>query len=119
MKLNDLCKEAHKLARSKGWYDTKDGERNVGELIALIHSELSEALEEFREPSTRLNSIYYIIDNDIPQNKKPEGYAIEIADAIIRIADLCGYLGIDLEEAIKIKMFYNKKRTHRHGGKVF
>lgn len=116
MKINDLCKKSHSTAVAKGWYD--NGERNIGELIALIHSELSEALEEFREPATNKSQIYYVVE-DGTKVAKPEGYAIEIADAVIRIADLCGYLKIDLEKALRIKMKYNETRKHRHGGKYF
>lgn len=46
---------------------------------------------------------------------KPEGIAVELADAVIRIADLCGALGIDLEEVIAKKMGYNESRPYRHG----
>ncbi len=120
MKINKLCKDAHKAAKEKGWYP-KDG-RNIGELIALIHSEISEALEEARDPlfiNTRASNYTYHVVNEESKDRKPEGLAIEIADAVIRIADLCGYLNIDLEKALKIKLAYNKTRKHRHGGKIF
>lgn len=139
MEINKLCQDAHSISREKGWYS--EGERNVGELIALIHSELSEALEEFRN-GHKATEVYYpkppeqdILDELLadkiitqaefdkmggePKLPKPEGVPIEIADAVIRIADLCGYLGIDLEEAIRIKTEYNKTRATRHGGKKF
>ena len=48
---------------------------------------------------------------------KPEGIAAELADAVIRSADLCGALGIDLEEVISEKMKYNEGRPYRHGKK--
>jgi NTP pyrophosphatase (non-canonical NTP hydrolase) len=127
MKINELCKLSHKISKEKGWYNK--GDRNIGELIALIHSELSEALEEARESADvlELSHIFYSSKNnpkarigkaDIEHNK-PEGFAVEIADAVIRIADLCGYLGIDLEKSIKTKIAYNKTRKNRHGGKAF
>lgn len=50
-------------------------------------------------------------------NEKPEGIPIELADAIIRILDYCGYAGIDIEAAILQKHEYNKTRPYRHGGK--
>ena len=51
------------------------------------------------------------------QNYKPEGFNIEMADAVIRIADLMEALGLNLEAAIKLKHNYNKTRPYRHGGK--
>lgn len=48
---------------------------------------------------------------------KPEGFVVELADVVIRIADLCGALGLDLAEAIEIKHAYNATRAYRHGGK--
>lgn len=123
MNINKLCKDSHKTAREKGWYP-KEG-RNIGELIALIHSELSEALEHARNKDHKLNEILYSDLNGVLSKKKtdtytkPDGFAIEIADVIIRIADMCGYLDIDLEKAIKIKMAYNKTRKNKHGGKIF
>lgn len=49
------------------------------------------------------------------RNKKPEGAAVELADAVIRIADLCGHLGIDLDAVIEEKMAYNADRPYKHG----
>ena len=78
-------------------------------MIALCHCELSEAVEEYRKGHEE-NEIYYYCQS-------PEGVPIELADVVIRIMDMCGLYGIDLEEAIKTKMEYNKTRPHRHGGK--
>jgi NTP pyrophosphatase (non-canonical NTP hydrolase) len=80
--------------------------KNFAEAIALIHSELSEALEEDRKGAPQ---VYYAA------NGKPEGVAVELADAVIRICDLCGYLKIDLEKVIAEKMEYNAGRPHLHG----
>lgn len=49
---------------------------------------------------------------------KPEGFGIELADAIIRIGDLAEYLGIDLEEMVRIKFEYNLTRPFKHGRRV-
>lgn len=49
------------------------------------------------------------------RNQKPEGVAVELADAVIRIADLCGHLGIDLDAVIAEKMAYNAGRPYKHG----
>lgn len=49
---------------------------------------------------------------------KPEGTLIELADCVIRIMDLCGFMGWNLEHAIWLKHEYNKSRAIRHGGKA-
>jgi len=106
LSINELCARSHSLAVEKGWYDQT---RTLPELIALMHSELSEALEEYRkgyDPSE-----VRIVDG------KPEGVPIELADACIRIFDACAAMGIDLEAAIETKHAYNRSRPYRHGGK--
>ena len=120
--LNQLAIEVHKNAVEHGWWDA---ERSFGEIIALCHSELSEALEEFRNSNDEIRClpIYYsgkhsIADEPCGGCKKPEGIAIELADVIIRILDYCGKEKIDIEEAIRIKHEYNKTRPYKHGGKV-
>lgn len=107
MNISKLVDKAHGAAIASGWHDT---ERSVGEDIALMHSELSEALEAYREYET-VESVLRCDD------EKPEGVIIELADVVIRIADFCGKHGLNLEEAIKEKMRFNKTRPYRHGGK--
>ena len=104
MRINDWVSDLHETATEKGWWDV---EPNIPEKLALIHSEISEALEEFRNGNMET---YFV-------NAKPEGFAVELADAVIRIMDLCGYLQIDLESAMMDKAAYNKTRAYRHGGK--
>lgn len=76
-----------------------DEKRNVPEMIALIHSELSEALEGYRKN---------LMDDKLPHRKMIE---VEMADAVIRIADLCGGLGLDLGGAIAEKRAFNATRA--------
>lgn len=102
MEIKELVQRAHENAINHGFWDPAP---EFGTSIALIHSELSEALEEKRAGNATL---YF-------KGGKPEGIAAELADAVIRIADLCGYMGIDLENAIEIKMKYNEKRPYKHG----
>lgn len=95
--INQLCKEAYETAKSKGWHDEP---KETGTLLALVHSEVSEALEADRKGNT-------------------ENFVEELADVCIRIFDLCGSKGIDLEKAILEKMAYNKTRSYKHGGKAY
>lgn len=124
MNINKLVKEAHENAVSKGWWQE---DRSFGELIALMHSELSEALEDYRN-GKGVTEIWYEAknyDGEIVQLKeqsspewKPCGIPSELADIVIRVFDACGRYGIDLEAAITEKMAYNATRQARHGGKV-
>lgn len=109
MNIKEITEIAGETARKNGWWD--GGQRNNAELAALIHSEVSEFLEEARKPDAR---DFYLDDNG-----KPEGMAIELADVVIRVADLCANRGWDLENAIKVKLEYNKTRPYRHGSKLF
>lgn len=113
VKVSALINDAHERAKRKGWWEPgPDGAApNIPEKLALIHSEISEALEDYR--AGRMETTFSG-DSDV---RKPEGFAVELADAVIRIADLCGYLGIDLENAIELKSRYNELRSYRHGGK--
>ena len=104
--LNEWCREFSALSKAKGF---QDGEkRKFGEVLMLIVSELSEALEEYRGGK----ELFYLV------NGKPEGIKVEMADALIRIMDHFGTEGWDLEEVVRLKHNYNKTRSYRHGGKV-
>jgi NTP pyrophosphatase (non-canonical NTP hydrolase) len=99
MTIHELQVAIHNLAVSKGWYT---GPRSVPELLCLIHSEVSEALEAYRDsPEDHLSSLF----------------SEELADIFIRLVDMAEYLEIDLEKAIIQKHDYNKSRTFRHGNK--
>jgi len=95
--INALCKDAYETAVSKGWHDE---ERETGTLLALIHSEVSEALEADRKGDE-------------------ENFCEELADICIRVFDLCGSRDINLEGAILEKMTKNKGRSYKHGGKLY
>lgn len=102
--LNELAQEINENANLKGWWDL---ERTFGDIIALCHSELSEALEEYRNHKPMM----YI------ENGKPEGIAVEMLDCVIRIFDYLSQSGIDIDKVIREKMKYNETRPYRHGGK--
>lgn len=112
-----LMSMANRTARDKGWWDGDD--RSFGDIIALIHSEVSEALEAYREskqPGIDLARILFE-DSDQGPNSKPVGVASEFADILIRVFDACEELGIPLIEAIDEKMKFNARRPYRHGNK--
>lgn len=104
MTINELAKDIHKNAQSHGWWDE---ERSLGEIVALCHSELSEALEAYR------NGEGFEWDN----NGKPDGIAVEMVDCVIRIFDYLAKEGIDIERILTEKHEYNKTRPYKHGGK--
>lgn len=111
MNIADLVKEAYETSKAKGWWSEAFGcpqPALLGAKIALIHSELSEALECVRDGMLDAQTI----------EGKPEGLPSELADVMIRVADLAGALGIDLDKAVTEKLAYNTTRTHRHGGRL-
>jgi NTP pyrophosphatase (non-canonical NTP hydrolase) len=88
-----LTKLCHKIAREKGFWDDK---RNIGEMLMLIVTELSEAMESYR-------------------TKNRKGFNEEIADTFIRLFDLCGGLKLDITKEIEKKMLKNRLRPYKHG----
>lgn len=107
MKISEAVKEAGINAKAHGWWDNPP---TFGDFIALCHSELSEALEEYRNGRA--------VDESYTVMGKPEGVPAELADVVIRIFDYCYNNRIDIEAAIAEKMAYNETRPYRHGGKV-
>jgi NTP pyrophosphatase (non-canonical NTP hydrolase) len=120
--LNELAKTVHENAKSKGFYDNK---KNIGEMLCLIHSEVSEALEADR------NKQYCKIDkpqenvlmgwtSDIDfqhdyKDKVKGSFEEEMADIVIRVLDMCAFKNIDLDLHVKAKMRYNASRQFMHG----
>lgn len=98
-------------AQSKGWNDKP---LQLDGLIALMHSELSEALEEWRNGHEPVE-IYFVKDKD--GRDKPEGVPVELIDCVIRILHTLDYFGVDVEHVMALKHEYNITRAYRHGGK--
>ena len=98
-----MQKLVNKTSVDAGWYtDRQTGApitRNFGEVVALMHSELSEALEADRKG---------LMDDKLPHR---DGREVEFADCVIRIMDTCEALGLDLAGAIIEKNRYNKTRA--------
>lgn len=104
--LETFMKEVWQNAEDHGWHSIG---KSVGDDIALMHSELSEALDEFRNG--------HALDEIYEKNGKIEGYVVELADMIIRALDHCEEHKLPLIKALKMKHEYNKSRPFRHGGK--
>jgi len=107
--IGSLVRQAYSTAEKKGWHEKP---RSSLEIAALLHSEVSEFVEEMRR-NTPLDLVGSEPDG------KPIGPQIELADILIRIADYCGSEHLDLERALRAKLKYNKTRPYRHGGKRY
>jgi hypothetical protein len=108
MTIKEWQRKAWLNAESKGFHDQR---RSIPEALCLIHSEVSEALECYRDGAM----VTSINVDDKPG--KPEGFASELADIAIRLFDTAEECGVDLEHEIEIKHQYNVTRPHLHGGK--
>ena len=113
--LADMQAEILKVNTANGWFDT---ERSVGDDIALLHSEVSEAFEAYRDHGTK--DVTWPLQAPGERRgapPKPEGFGSELADILIRLLDTCERHGIDLEAEYERKIIYNRSRGYRHGGK--
>lgn len=143
MDIKDLVHDIGSYADASGWSDRFDKLKESGDedglrdhvlsKLALVDSEVAEAIEEIRD-GKGYNETYYTHDGDevpfteirggvtVMENThtslKPEGVPSELADVIIRVLHLCWLLEIDIEEILEEKLAYNKTRGVRHGGKM-
>jgi len=115
LSISDWVEECYNSSYAAGWWDEEcNQDHQIGTKLALIHSEISEALEGVRKN---------LMDEHLPHRPMPE---VELADACIRIFDLAGRLKYDLEGAIIEKLAYNAERQDhklenrmKDGGKKF
>lgn len=121
LSIKEFVKEVGENAVTHGWWEE---ERSFGELIALCHSELSEALEEHRHGKNPDETYYSsVIDGKLSREPdgwcyKPEGIPSELADVVIRVFDMCHHYGIDIESMLLEKHEFNKSRPYKHSGKI-
>ena len=128
--LNEMQDEVDEFNTSHGWKDTP---RSFGDDMALLHSEVSEAFEAFRNWGTE-DTTHKLCTNYVHESRgfeerqiseeeraahlcKPEGIGSELADVLVRLLDTCARYDIDLEWEFNRKMEYNRTRPYRHGGK--
>ncbi len=122
---NEIAEGVHTTAKAKGWWENRNALESAASLsgvdgllefaqstndascLALIHSEVSEALENIRHGS-------------VPDDKIPEfsGVEAELADIVVRIMDVSQARGWRVAEALVAKIEFNKTREHLHGGKA-
>lgn len=129
--MKNLIAKAHGTAKEKGFWDT---ERNVSEMLMLIVSELAEAQEALRKDHYAKPLTVVSLAHDLElantdeefelntaawkeqfENHIKSSFEDEVADVAIRLFDLCGGMGIDLEKHIELKMKYNSMRGYKHG----
>lgn len=118
--LEEMQLEVQEVNLQNGWFDTN---RSFGDGIALLHSEISEAVEAYRQwglqdvtgkPKRTLKQ--WVMKQD-PFPPKPEGVGSEFADIFIRLLDECERHDVDLRSEYERKIRYNRTRKYRHGGK--
>ena len=145
--LRDMQDEVTAWCERKGWKGEGSAPVTFGDTMALLHSEVSEALEAYRDwgladatathsPSShspvcawrRWAEDAWVADGErapqpacdcvIADDAKPEGIGSEFADILIRLLDDCDRWGVDLAFEYERKMAYNEKRPYQHGGRI-
>ena len=115
MDINNFAQACHDYARRNGFWDPA---KSYGEQIALMHSELSESLEFYRDNGIQKDPIIWTpASQGAIGNHKPDGMWIELGDVVIRIFDTLCYYGQDPEFLLRAKHEFNETRPYRHGGK--
>jgi len=110
--IEDLTLIVNDINRRNGWHDN---DRPFATDIALLHSEVSEAYEAYRNYGFRDATDHMGSMCSLP---KPEGIGSEMADIFIRLLDTCGRYNINLIDETVRKLAYNETRGYKHGGKA-
>lgn len=127
LQLNDFCKKQHQDVIDKGFTNFE-----VPHLLMLIVSELSEAMEaDWKDKHSKYQAFEYALKGiqNSPESREDrermymryfellvkDTFEDEIADAFLRLMDLCGAYNIDIEKAIRYKKEYNRLRPIKHG----
>lgn len=107
--LNELRDQIRYINEANGWFNQ---DRSFGDDIALLHSEVSEVYEDYRNGKHPNDTWYEGIEN------KPCGIPSELADIIVRVLDTASRYNIDMDKIMKEKLDSNSRRGYRHGNKV-
>ncbi len=117
--LTEKSRQVYEANVKKGFYEDK---KNIGEMLALIHSEVSEVLEAHRNDDFTEKGIIQDLFCETEENfihifktKIQDTFEDEVADIVIRCLDLCGYLQIDISKHVEAKIRYNSTRPFKHG----
>lgn len=126
----EITAEVRLINIEKGWRSAGGGPggNTFGDYIALLHSELSEALEAYRDhrlaDATGPREEVWTQEKFQPavlegyREPKPEGVGSELADVLIRLVDMCDVFGIDLAAEYERKVTFNRTRPFQHGGRT-
>ena len=117
MNLTNLQRDAHAIAKDHGWWDE---ERTFGDLIALVHSELSEALKAYRTWDHNSAGMPAACDLEpcphppvtLDEESNPVGVASELADVVIRVADMAEHYNVTLEFDWPVQLFHPLLDSH-------
>lgn len=135
--LNKLARDINRTAKEHGFWEA---DRNVGEMLMLVTSELAEAMEEHRagkpdhyhmigdqrvyranagcgaDWSTSPGGLVFGADATwTGVRAKPEGFVVEVVDAVVRCLDILHSRGVDIDAIVAEKMAYNDSRPYKHG----